>query len=50
MAVKKFFTPEQLRVFTVLPTDAINTNIADTFVPLANQEKRSATEPRRLAA
>lgn len=44
MAVKKFFTPEQLRVFTVLPTDAINTNIADTFVPLAKPEKRSATE------
>ncbi len=35
MAVKKFFTPEQLRVFTELPTDAINTNIADTFVPTA---------------
>jgi dienelactone hydrolase len=33
MAVKKFFAPEQLRVFTELPTDAINTNIADTFVP-----------------
>jgi dienelactone hydrolase len=35
MAVKKFFTPEQLRVFTELPTDAINTNIAETFVPPA---------------
>jgi dienelactone hydrolase len=34
MAVKKFFTPEQLRVFAELPTDAINTNIADTFVPV----------------
>lgn len=44
MAVKKFFTPEQLRVFTELPTDAINTNIADTFVPLAKPEKRSAAE------
>jgi dienelactone hydrolase len=44
MAVKKFFTPEQLRVFTELPTDAINTNIADTFVPLAKPKKRSAVE------
>ena len=44
MAVKKFFTPEQLRVFTELPTDAINTNIADTFVPLAKPGKRSAPE------
>lgn len=44
MAVKKFFTPEQLRVFTELPTDAINTNIADTFVPVAKPEKHSATE------
>lgn len=44
MAVKKFFTPEQLRVFTELPTDAINTNIADTFVPLAKPEKRAAAE------
>ncbi len=44
MLVKKFFTPEQLRVFTELPTDTINTNIADTFVPMAKPEKRSATE------
>ena len=44
MAVKKFFTPEQLRVFNELPTDAINTNIADTFVPMAKQQKRFSTE------
>jgi dienelactone hydrolase len=44
MAVKKFFTPEQLRVFTELPPDAINTNIANTFVPLAKPGKRSAAE------
>lgn len=44
MAVKKFFLPEQLRVFTELPTDAINTNIAETFVPLARPQKRSAPE------
>ncbi len=44
MAVKKFFTPEQLRVFTELPTNSINTNIAETFVPLAKPEKRSAAE------
>ncbi|MFM2082019.1 MAG: hypothetical protein RL380_710, partial [Verrucomicrobiota bacterium] len=29
----KYFTPEQVRVFATLPTDAINTNIAQTFVP-----------------
>ena len=40
----KFFTPEQLRVFSTLPTDANNTNIADTFVPLAKPKERPATE------
>ena len=44
MVVKKFFTPEELRVFNELPVDAINTNIAETFIPLAKLEKRSATE------
>jgi dienelactone hydrolase len=44
MAVKSFFPPTKLRVFTELPTDAINTNIADTFVPLAKPQKHSATE------
>ncbi|MGC3960387.1 MAG: prolyl oligopeptidase family serine peptidase [Verrucomicrobiota bacterium] len=44
MAVKKFFAPEQLRVFTELPANAINTNIADTFVPLAEPKKCAATE------
>lgn len=44
MAVKRFFPPEQLRVFTELPTDAINTNIADTFVPTTTRQKRSAAE------
>jgi acetyl xylan esterase AXE1 len=34
-APKKFFTPDELKVFTVLPADAINTNIAATFVPPA---------------
>ena len=41
---KKFFTPEQLRVFTTLPSDAINTNIAESFVPLPQPQKRSAEE------
>ncbi len=31
----KFFSPEQVRVFPQLPTDAINTNIAGTFVPMS---------------
>ena len=44
MLVKIFFLPKELRVFTTLPADAINTNIAETFVPLAKPEKRSAAE------
>jgi dienelactone hydrolase len=35
MAAVKFFTPEQLKVFTTLPKDSINTNIHETFVPTA---------------
>jgi dienelactone hydrolase len=41
-AAKKFFAPGELRVFETLPAQAINTNIADTFVPLAKPEKKSA--------
>ena len=40
----KFFTPEQLRVFSTLPADAINTNIADTFVPFPKPEMRTSEE------
>ncbi len=32
---KPFFTPQQLKVFTTLPADAINTNIQASFVPPA---------------
>jgi dienelactone hydrolase len=35
MAALKFFTPQQLRVFATLPTNAINTNIHESFVPAA---------------
>jgi hypothetical protein len=35
VAATKLFTPEQLRVFDQLPADTINTNIQETFVPLA---------------
>jgi hypothetical protein len=45
-AAKRFFSPEQLKVFETLPADAINTNIAETFVPLAKAEKKSAGELR----
>jgi len=45
-AAKKFFSPEQLKVFETLPADSINTNIADTFVPLASAGKKSAAELR----
>jgi hypothetical protein len=43
---QKFFTPEQLRVFRQLPTDAINTNVAESFVPRATPATRSAEELR----
>jgi hypothetical protein len=46
MDAKTFFTPEELKVFSTLPKDAINTNIADTFVPLAKSQKRTADELR----
>lgn len=45
-AAKKFFAPDQLRVFDQLPADAINTNIAEIFVPLAKPEKKSIAELR----
>jgi hypothetical protein len=45
-AAKKFFAPEQLKVFETLPANSINTNIAETFVPLAKPEKKSAAELR----
>jgi hypothetical protein len=32
----KVFKPEQLRVFTEIPKDEINTRIDETFVPMAN--------------
>jgi hypothetical protein len=46
MAAKKFFAPAELKVFETLPADSINANIADTFVPLAKPEKRTADELR----
>jgi len=45
-AAKRFFLPEQLRVFESLPADAVNTNIAETFVPAAVPAARSAAELR----
>ncbi len=38
----KSFTPEQVRVFATLPGDAINTNIAETFVGKAERGTRNA--------
>ena len=34
----KFFTPEQVRVFNQLPADALNINIAQTFVPFGRAD------------
>jgi hypothetical protein len=48
MAAKDFFPREELKVFETLPADNINSNIADTFVPLAKPEKKSADELRAI--
>jgi dienelactone hydrolase len=42
-----FFDPFDLKVFDTLPTDAINTNIADTFVPVAKPAPAPATAEER---
>jgi len=34
-AAKKYYTPQELKVFDKLPADEINTRIDETFVPLA---------------
>jgi len=41
-AARLFFTPGQLQVFETLPANAINTNIAESFVPLAKPETNTA--------
>jgi dienelactone hydrolase len=49
---KKLLTPEQVRVFTNLPADAINTNIAETFVPkfeIRNSKYETVSEKLRAA-
>jgi dienelactone hydrolase len=43
MAAKEFFRPDQLRVFSQLPADQVNTRIQETFVPLA--QRLPATTP-----
>ena len=45
-APEKFFQPAELKVFTTLPADAINTNIADTFVPPAAAGVKSPDQLR----
>ncbi len=40
---EKFFEPEQLKVFTSLPDDQINTTIHETFVPAAPAPVRPAS-------
>jgi hypothetical protein len=44
MAAKKFFEPEQLKVFKELPKDEINTKIHETFIPKAGEPKAPATK------
>jgi len=45
-AAKRFFAPQELKVFETLPTDSINSNIASTFVPMAQPEQELADELR----
>jgi dienelactone hydrolase len=45
---KRLFAPEDVRVFQTLPADSINTNIAESFVPLAKPVNRSPDELRTL--
>ena len=42
----KTFKPEQLKVFTTLPTDEKNTKISDTFVPAAEEAPMPLTQAR----
>lgn len=48
----KFFEPEQLRVFDDLPEDELNTEIHETFVPLAAEPRvpEDAAEWERMCA
>jgi cephalosporin-C deacetylase-like acetyl esterase len=43
---KKYFEPEQLKVFDSLPTDATNARIHETFVPLAEASAVPETRAR----
>lgn len=43
-AAVKLFTPQQLKVFANLPSDAINTNIHFSFVPMATSEAAASKE------
>ena len=43
---KRFFTPQQLKVFDTLPADSINADIAETWVARAAPMSRSAAELR----
>ena len=45
---QNFFSPQELKVFQTLPTDSINSNIADYFVPMA--KSGSAGAPENAAA
>ncbi|MGH7950942.1 MAG: alpha/beta hydrolase family protein [Limisphaerales bacterium] len=47
MAATNFFSPMELKVFKTLPTDSINSNIADYFVPMAKPEKMPPAELRQ---
>jgi hypothetical protein len=48
LAAKKYLTPEEVRVFTGLPNDSINTNIAETFAPVG-QDARQRVPTKQTA-
>src|SRR5436190_7265192 len=48
MAAKKFFTPQELRVFDQLPADQINTRIQESFVPAASRAGTTPTDAKSL--
>jgi len=49
MAAKKFFQPEQLKVFEQLPADAVNKNIHSLFVPTAKKLGAEEVKAKREA-
>jgi hypothetical protein len=50
LAAKKYFAPEQLRVFSQLPADELNTKIHESFVPAAKLAEPAPAQRDQLLA